>query len=85
MDGTPPLPQVTVAAGVRRTFAAVVQETKDRRGWSARDLARAAHLSSHWTVHNCLTGKDISLSSALKIAVALGLDTGDLGQAGDLR
>ncbi len=67
------------------TFAQLVEREMGVRGWTVRDLAKRAGVRSHWTVHSCLTGKDVSLSSALKIAAALGLDTGDLGQAGDLK
>jgi len=66
-------------------FAELAGRRMAERGWSVRDLARQAAISSHWTVHNCLSGKDISLRSALKIAGALGLDTGDLGRAEDLK
>jgi hypothetical protein len=69
----------------QRPFAQLVEHAMTDRGWSVREVARQARVSSHWTVHNCLVGKDVSLSSALKIAAALDLSTGDLGQPGDLK
>ncbi len=66
------------------SFAWKVQTEKDRRGWSVRDLAREAATYPD-TIHRVLTGRDVRLSVALRIAEALGLDTGDLGKAGDLK
>ncbi len=66
------------------SFAWKVQTEKDRRGWSVRDLAREAAANPD-TIHRVLTGRDVRLSVALRITEALGLDTGDLGKAGDVK
>ena len=59
-------------------FTQVVQAAKDDRGWSVRQLAGQAGVG-HATLYRVLRGQDVMLSSALKIATALGLNTGDLG------
>jgi transcriptional regulator with XRE-family HTH domain len=59
-------------------FSQLVQQRTALRGWTLRELAKQAGVGLS-TVHRCLNGKGVMLSTALKIAAALGLDTGDLG------
>jgi transcriptional regulator with XRE-family HTH domain len=66
------------------SFAWKVQTEKDRRGWSVRDLAKQAGVTPA-SADLVVTGRDARLSVALRIAEALGLDTADLGKAGDLK
>jgi hypothetical protein len=63
-----------------RGFAAAAQLAKDQRGWSVRDLAARASVPVD-TVHLAVTTGNITLSSALRIAGVLGMNTGDLGTA----
>jgi DNA-directed RNA polymerase specialized sigma24 family protein len=61
-----------------RKFAAAAQLAKDQHGWSVRDLAARSGVPVA-TVHLAVTTGNIMLSSALRIAAALGLRAGDLG------
>lgn len=68
---------------VRYPFSKLVQVHAEGRGWSPGQVARHAGVSPG-TARRILAGRDVMLSSALKVAAALGLDTGTLGIAADL-
>lgn len=68
---------------VRYPFSRLVRICMDERAWSAATLAREARVGAG-TVRRVLAGHDVMLSSALKIAAALSLPAGRLGQAADI-
>jgi transcriptional regulator with XRE-family HTH domain len=67
----------------REPFSRLVQQRMYQAAWTPAQLARRAGTGSA-TVRRVLAGRDVRLSSALKIAAALSLSAGDLGQPGDL-
>lgn len=68
---------------VRYPLSRLVQVHAEGRGWSPGQLARHAGVSPG-TARRILAGRDVMLSSALKVAEALGLPAGNLGTAADL-
>jgi len=66
------------------SFASLAKAEADRRGWSVGDLARLARVPAA-SAYLAVNGYDVRLSTALKVATALELPVGVLGNAGDLK
>lgn len=64
-----------------RQYAYMANWYKERHGWTVRELAKRSGVPV-MTVHRAVTRGNVMLSSALAIAAALGMDTGDLAEAG---
>lgn len=68
----------TGSAAITLDFARSAQRAKDRLGWTVRDLAAKAGVPV-MTAHRAVTTGHVQLSTALRIAAALGMVTGDFG------
>lgn len=55
-------------------FRQRVRREIEKDGWSIADLARESELSSHTVIHRFLRGEGVTLNTAFKLAMTLGVN-----------